>query len=339
MKATSCHRDAQRRHRGKRHRARDQHILASSLLWTDSFEPPWGSGEDVLISATGPSELIASTVERLVETAPATRFRLMTNAPVAVEVDTRPLAPSWDPSPFAVREWCAIVFITTDENHPDHRNALHYLAHRSEFRRAFLCESHFALIDVTRHTRTPAVAGRVFKTFFYLEPETWSYLYQSARDLDGPGVALEIGSYVGGSALALAMGCRAGHHPPAVSIDPVLVEAFYANLGDAGCLDHVVPVAASSEKVAADWPRLARQRGLPPGIRLLFVDGDHELEAVRHDLTEWSRHVIAEGEIVVHDYYNAFHPGAARACQGFLREHPEWRVVYRLPEAVVCARS
>ncbi len=113
--------------RGGPHEPRDQHLLASNLIWTDAFVPPWGANEDVLVAASGSPALVDAAFGRLVETSPATHFRLMTNAPVATPVDKLPLSPSWDPSRFTVAWWRAIVFITEDENLPDHRNALHYL--------------------------------------------------------------------------------------------------------------------------------------------------------------------------------------------------------------------
>lgn len=319
-------------------RPHDGPVPVADLLWTDTFEPPWLSGDDVLISAVGSREIIQETVSRLLETSPETGFRLMTNAAVETPLPTSPLGPQWDPSCFSVDQWSSILFLTDNENHPDHRNALAFLVQRCEFRQAFLCESHFALIDITRHARTPARDGRVSRVFFYLEPETWSYLYDSARDLAGPGVALEIGSYVGGAAVALAAGSREGRHPPAVAVDPVLVEGWYAAVRESGCRSAVIPVVTTSKEAARTWPAFAREHGLPTHIRLLFLDGDHEFDAVLLDLELWSRHVTAGGRIVVHDAYNPFHPGVARALHRWLSREPAWRIVNHLPEAVVCGR-
>lgn len=324
--------------RGFTHRPRELRVRPSSLLLTDAFSAPWDGGDRVLVSAVGSPEFVETALSRLAETAPSTRFSVLTRAPAAPGLDHLPPDPGWDASIFGVAGWRAVVFLTEDENHPDHRNALAFLVRLCDFDRAFLCESHFVLVDITRHTRTPTVDGRRLKTFFYLEPETWTYLYRAARDIPGQGVAVEIGSYVGGSAVAIGMGCRDAAKAPLVSIDEVLVAGWYANIEAAGLSPHVLPLEASSHRAAAGWPRFAHDRGLPPEIRLLFIDGDHGFEAVEHDLDHWGRHVAANGEIVVHDFYNPFHPGPARACMAWLAAHPDWKIVHRLPEAVVLAR-
>jgi predicted O-methyltransferase YrrM len=155
--------------------------------------------------------------------------------------------------------------------------------------------------------------------------EGWRYrqdlvlLYLLARDLAGPGVTLEIGSYKGLGTAALAYGAREGGHEDVHTVDPhtgdrqaletagverlASQEDFHRNIAEAGIADIVVAYAVTSEELAARWT------GTP--IRFLFVDGWHSYDAVRSDLLNWVPLVTASGAVLVDDYAN--YPEVAQA--------------------------
>jgi predicted O-methyltransferase YrrM len=312
-------------------------IEVDRCLWMESFRPPWRDGEQVLISAVGPGEWLQPVIERLCECSPGTRFTVLADAN-SLEIPARSLHPGYGQE-LADQSYSVVLFLTSNEEHPLHRNALYFLSHRMRFRRAYLCESHFYLLDLTRHTRTPKVRGKSFRTFSWVEPTTWSYLYRAARDAAGEGVVVEIGSYVGGTTLALAQGCRDGDHGPTVAVDHCFCEAFTANLAAAGLNDMVVPWQVSSQAAARQWPEWADEHDLSPRIRLLLLDGDHSYEAVLEDLERWRRFIDEDGLLVIHDYYNPFQPGVARACRTLLAPDSSWRITKKLADGIVCSRG
>jgi len=155
--------------------------------------------------------------------------------------------------------------------------------------------------------------------------EGWRYrqdlvlLYLLARDLAGPGVTVEIGSYKGLSTAALAFGARDGGHEKVHTVDPhtgdrqaletagverlLSQEDFQRNIAGAGIADIVVAYTMTSDELAARWT------GTP--IRFLLVDGWHSYDAVRSDLLNWVPLVTARGAVLVDDYAN--YPEVAQA--------------------------
>ena len=147
-------------------------------------------------------------------------------------------------------------------------------------------------------------------------------LYRLARDGEGSGAIVEIGSWMGRSTAWLAAGSMARGRERVYAVDTfdggteiktedhsVLREqgttyyTFEDNLERVGLLDHVEPVMADSRAAAARWD------GGP--IRLLFIDGDHAYEAVKADLEAWLPHV-APGGYVAFDDVHAHFPGVQR---------------------------
>ncbi|MBI4716909.1 MAG: class I SAM-dependent methyltransferase [Planctomycetes bacterium] len=121
-----------------------------------------------------------------------------------------------------------------------------------------------------------------------------------------PGAIVEIGSYRGRSTVALALGSRAGNGAAVFAIEPhepftgVLGGrfgpddrvAFFENLLRCRVVDLVHLVGLPSQAAVRAWDR---------PIGLLWIDGDHSLEAVRGDFSLWGAHVIPGGLIALHD--------------------------------------
>ena len=113
------------------------------------------------------------------------------------------------------------------------------------------------------------------------------------------GCIVEIGSFRGLSALALAQGVRDGGNKIDVQIyciephrpfrglyggnfGPADRGAFFETMLRSGAFQEAALVNLTSEEVAPGWR-------LPVG--LLFIDGDHRYEAVRRDLEMWEPHL------------------------------------------------
>jgi len=146
-------------------------------------------------------------------------------------------------------------------------------------------------------------------------------LYLLARDVPGPGVTVEIGSFKGLASTALAFGVRHGDHEPVHTVDPHTgdrqdleakgaaelpsADAFRHNIDRAGVANEVVSYTMTSDALAAQWSAGA--------VRVLFVDGWHSYDAVSSDLRNWAPLLTPDGVVLIDDYAN--YPDVRRAVQ------------------------
>ena len=97
-------------------------------------------------------------------------------------------------------------------------------------------------------------------------------------------------------------------------------EAFLANLGRFGIALENVDLAVHDSQilVPGDWPE-----GAAGAMRLVSVDGDHEFEAVRHDL-ELAAAALGEGGLIIaDDLFNPWYPGVTEAVYAFFRNRTD----------------
>ena len=124
------------------------------------------------------------------------------------------------------------------------------------------------------------------------------------------GCIVEIGSFRGKSAIALAAGvsdqvnskgrspiyCIEPHRPfvgyYGGKLGPQDREAFYTVMCQTGGFNLVSLINLSSEEVAPSWKQ---------PISLMFIDGDHRYEGVRADFEYWDPYVVPGGKIAFHD--------------------------------------
>ena len=158
-------------------------------------------------------------------------------------------------------------------------------------------------------------------------------LYRLARDYTPThdAIAVEIGSWKGKSSVLLAAGLTAKQNPRLFCVDPFgpsddpefrklyapiltakpcdLEEVFRRNM--AICrLDHIVrPLRGLSSERSVGWEQ---------PIDLLFIDGNHEYEAVLEDFANWSRFVRPGGVVAFHDVGREYE-GPKRVVEEHLR--------------------
>lgn len=158
----------------------------------------------------------------------------------------------------------------------------------------------------------------------FMPPDEGELLHRLALDRLPHGVALEVGTYCGKSAIYLGAAARrvladggdavvltvdhhhgseenqAGweHHDPEV-VDPRTgrmdtLPHFRRTIEDAGLEEEVVAIVGRSTTVAGWWTT---------PLSLLFIDGGHGEEPARRDYLGWAHHVMPGGLLVIHDVF------------------------------------
>jgi methyltransferase family protein len=123
------------------------------------------------------------------------------------------------------------------------------------------------------------------------------------------GCIVEIGSWRGKSAVALAAGLEArplDERPKIYCIEPHDAftgiyggrfgpqdrSAFYRTMLSSGCAERVALVNLPSSHAVAGWRE---------PIALLFIDGDHRYDTVRSDVDGWVTFLVERGQIIFDD--------------------------------------
>jgi hypothetical protein len=73
-----------------------------------------------------------------------------------------------------------------------------------------------------------------------------------------------------------------------------------------------------SKDVATNWPSFT---GGNTGVRMLWIDGDHEYDGVWTDILHWRDYLEPGGTICFHDYSSTF-PGVVRAVHEHVVSSP-----------------
>ena len=127
--------------------------------------------------------------------------------------------------------------------------------------------------------------AKAHKILGMMTADELEWLYETSRAMNS---IVEIGSYKGRSTYALCVGCRGkvyavdpfmagGYWPDTDSVKDTYPE-FMENMK--GFLNLIVARMTSEEAAVSDQ--------IPPIVDMVFIDGDHEYEAVLKDLTLWA---------------------------------------------------
>jgi predicted O-methyltransferase YrrM len=162
-------------------------------------------------------------------------------------------------------------------------------------------------------------------------PQGWFHhgeQFLDLLDLHRPAVCVELGTWRGASAIAIARllqtwggtlycvdtwtgdvnGSKGGTQP---GLPKMMLECA-GNLVAAGVSSRVRLIPSRTDEAAAAW------RG---PIDCLYVDADHTDPSVFADLTLWWPHLRVGGVVAGDDYDNPMYPGVATAWDRFEREH------------------
>ncbi|MEV0084323.1 class I SAM-dependent methyltransferase [Saccharopolyspora sp. NPDC050642] len=153
----------------------------------------------------------------------------------------------------------------------------------------------------------------------FMPPEEGQALYEAALEHLGTGVAVEIGTYCGKSAIYLGAAARRTggqivtvdhhrgseeHQPGWEYHDPNLVDPvvgkldtlgeFRRTIAAAGLEDEVTAIVGRSGAVAEFWRT---------PLSLLFIDGGHTDAAASTDYEGWAHWLAPGGALVIHDVF------------------------------------
>lgn len=140
-----------------------------------------------------------------------------------------------------------------------------------------------------------------------ISPKELRVLVHLASKVAPDNVVVEIGTYRGRSAVALALGSRIGSGCRVYTIDPHFdfkgvkggefgskdMDALYANLTKAGVGETVAVICLPSLVLAKAWEE--------QNIGLLWLDGDHSYQSVRGDFDAWFPWLVRDGVMAFHD--------------------------------------
>jgi predicted O-methyltransferase YrrM len=178
-------------------------------------------------------------------------------------------------------------------------------------------------------------------------------LYELAKGLppEHP-VIVELGSWQGKSSLILAKGIASKRHPVLYCIDPFdatddgarsedysrrqsqmsspLLNQFIDNMKK----NRVYEVAKVLRGMSYEF-----SKGFTEKIDLLFIDANHEYDAVMRDFEEWSPHLKPGGIIAFHDVVTKeSSQGPGRVVTERIRENTAW-TEQRLVDSLYIARK
>lgn len=134
-------------------------------------------------------------------------------------------------------------------------------------------------------------------------------LFETINKLKGSASMVEIGSWCGKSLIFSALAAiNNGNNCKKYSIDPFTTskdepngkyETFIENLKKYDLLDKIVHIKEKSNDIGEKFN---------DNIEFLFIDGFHVYEYVKKDFELFSKHVIENGYILIHDIASWFGP-------------------------------
>ena len=153
---------------------------------------------------------------------------------------------------------------------------------------------------------------------FYESIEGWfdySNIYSQMVETASTGSHfVEIGSYYGRSAAFMLVEIvNSGKNIKLDCVDPMHQETVHTNLSRVE--GHYTHKGKPSVEAAADYEDAS--------IDFVWIDGNHDYEAVIDDINSWLPKLKTGGWMGGHDYNHPGHPGVKQACDELIPNHKE----------------
>ena len=192
------------------------------------------------------------------------------------------------------------------------------------------------VLGIAKNSEIFEITASIDQVSGFLSYSQGSILYSLAAYGPATGEIVEIGSFMGRSSIWLARGSRFTGREKLTAIDPhtgsaehqeggeyanrmpesgSTFETFQKNIFDFQVEDWIEPLVTTSAEAVKSWCK---------PIRLLFIDGDHEYEAVRQDFLSWEPHLVKDAIIVFHDVY-CNGSGPQRVVIEFIQSSPKFQ--------------
>jgi hypothetical protein len=159
---------------------------------------------------------------------------------------------------------------------------------------------------------------------------------------DCAGVGVEIGCLDGFSSAIILESSKLALY----SIDPFIPDSMAPNLigSRARFMENVQPFGDRA-KLSADYSYNV-VKGWRTPLDFLFIDGDHNYQAVLQDFNQWTPHLKVGGMLAIHDsrMYRPqganFHPGPSQVALQEIYQKPErWTVIGEAFSLTVAVKS
>jgi predicted O-methyltransferase YrrM len=172
------------------------------------------------------------------------------------------------------------------------------------------------------------IKNKIEKIEGFLSLKEGILLYNLARNCQGKGVIVEIGSYKGKSTAWLAMGSKSGKKVKIYTIDSHKSHGIPGEEGKDTFLDFkrnmeymevediVIPIVKTSKEAAEDFKA---------PVELIFIDGSHKYEDVKMDFELWYPKVIEGGIMAFHDTVGW--PGPEKVVEEFIFKSNNFKYV------------
>lgn len=144
-----------------------------------------------------------------------------------------------------------------------------------------------------------------------MDPRELVVLRDLAAGVPRHQAIVELGSYRGGSAVAMVEGALGGYGAHVTCIDPWPTPGRHERDREHAARQRGALSAFTETMRLRNWPVTAlraRSTDIAPywlqPVGLLFIDADHSYAQVMADYRAWAPHVVVDGWIALHDYYD-----------------------------------
>ncbi len=139
------------------------------------------------------------------------------------------------------------------------------------------------------------------------------------------GVIVEIGSFQGKSAVAMAKMTK----NPIYAIDPHYLGSYKKFLQNTKKYKNIIPIKKTSAAANKNWSS---------PISLLHIDGNHEYKFAKQDLQLWLPHLKDDGVVICHDAFCPF-PDVFKAVKEEIFNKSGWAYIGVLDSQIFAIRG